>query len=92
MEVRWTPEAYRDLRTIHEYIEAANPEAAVEVVARLRTSIMALEEHPQMGRVGRIPGSRELAVSPYVVAYVLTRNAIEILAIIHGAKRWPESF
>ncbi len=35
---------------------------------------------------------RVAAVPCYVIAYRVRKTAIDILAIIHGARRWPESF
>ena len=45
-----------------------------------------------MGRTGRVAGTRELVIAPYVIAYRSRKSVIEILAIIHGARRWPDSF
>jgi addiction module RelE/StbE family toxin len=53
-----------------------------------------LAEFPEMGRPGRIEGTRELIVTraPYVVAYSFTREAVTILRILHGAQLWPIEF
>jgi plasmid stabilization system protein ParE len=45
-----------------------------------------------MGRIGRVSATRELVLPPMIVAYRLRRSALEILAIIHGAHRWPDNF
>jgi toxin ParE1/3/4 len=44
-----------------------------------------------MGRAGRTAGSRELVVSgtPYIVAYRLRGRTVELLGVIHAARRWP---
>jgi plasmid stabilization system protein ParE len=42
-----------------------------------------------MGRYGRMAGTRELEIVPYVIAYRVRKEAINILSIIHGARRWP---
>jgi toxin ParE1/3/4 len=84
MIVRWTPTALRDLKSLHGY-------AAATVELSL-SGIDALARHPEMGRRGRVAGTRELIVAPYVVAYRITKGAIEIVAIIHAARRWPDSF
>jgi plasmid stabilization system protein ParE len=49
---------------------------------------------PYIGRSGRIDGTRELVVSgtPYVVAYTVSGEKVTVLAVLHGARRWPESF
>ncbi|WP_267461352.1 type II toxin-antitoxin system RelE/ParE family toxin [Aureimonas sp. SA4125] len=52
-----------------------------------------LSQNPYSGRVGRTPGTRELPVTgtPYVVVYRVAER-VEILAVVHGAHTWPESF
>jgi toxin ParE1/3/4 len=52
----------------------------------------ALSRYPEMGRAGRVTGTRELIVFPYLIAYRLKGGAIEIVAILHGSRRWPDSF
>jgi toxin ParE1/3/4 len=44
-----------------------------------------------MGRKGRITGTREIVIAPNVVAYRLRRAVVEVAAIIHGARKWPDS-
>ena len=62
------------------------------MVEAVVAGIESLARHPDMGRKGRVAATRELVVAPYVVAYRVRRTEIEILAIIHGARRWPDSF
>ena len=52
-----------------------------------------LPENPQIGRPGRVPGTRELIIpkTPFIVPYRLQGNAIQILRIYHGARRGPET-
>jgi toxin ParE1/3/4 len=47
-----------------------------------------------MGRPGRVPGTRELVVSdtPFILPYRVRDSAVEILAVFHGARQWPEQF
>ena len=92
MIIRWTPTALRDLMSLHAYISPDNPTAADAEVERILAGIAALSQHPEMGRGGRVPGTRELVAPPFVIAYRARRAAVEILAIIHGARRWPDSF
>jgi toxin ParE1/3/4 len=92
MILRWTPTALRDLESLHAYIAEDNREASAETGDRIVSGIEALERHPEMGRRGRVGGTRELIVAPYVVAYRMKSTAIEVLAIIHAARRWPDSF
>ncbi len=45
------------------------------------------------GRAGRVAGTRELvfASMPYIIAYRVT-DQVEIIAVVHGARDWPEAF
>jgi plasmid stabilization system protein ParE len=55
-------------------------------------AIESLPRFPEMGRRGRVPGTRELVVRPFIVAYRVDNEMVELLAIIHTARRWPKSF
>jgi plasmid stabilization system protein ParE len=46
------------------------------------------------GRAGRVPGTRELVIAnrPFIAAYAIQKARIVILAVYHGAQRWPEVF
>ena len=94
MRIRFTRQAYRDIEVVFEYIAREDPVAAQGVLDRIETMIGHLPEHPQLGRTGRVEGTRELIVPdvPYIVAYGLNESFIDIFAIIHTAKRWPDNF
>lgn len=92
MNVRWSPTALRDIESVQAYIWRDNPTAAAATVGKILRGIEALVHQPAMGRKGRVGGTRELIIAPYVVAYRETKNVIELLAIIHSARRWPASF
>jgi toxin ParE1/3/4 len=63
------------------------------VVRRIVETVAALAYHPKIGRIGRVPSTRELVVSgtPYIAVYRL-RERIEIIAVFHAARKWPDSF
>ncbi len=86
--------AVDDLSDIAEYISQDNPETAQNIVSRLWTAVKSLAEQPEMGRPGRVYGTRELVVSntPFVVPYRVVGSDIEILRVLHGARDWPKSF
>lgn len=94
MAVRWTPRALRALDGIAEYIAVERPIAARQVVARVRLAVARLEEHPELGRSGRVFGTRELIVpdTRLIVAYRSVKGDVEVLAVVHTAMRWPEDF
>jgi plasmid stabilization system protein ParE len=33
-----------------------------------------------------------IPATPFIVAYRVAKGRIEILGIVHGARRWPERF
>jgi toxin ParE1/3/4 len=68
--------------------------AARRVIERVRESVTHLSDHPDLGRPGRVPGTRELIIPgmPFIIPYRLRDEVIEILTILHAARRWPEGF
>lgn len=94
MKVRWTTPALRDLEMIGDYIARDKPSAADKTVFRILGQTDALAAHPHIGRAGRVAGTRELVVAatPFIVPYRVRGDEIQILAVFHGARRWPESF
>ncbi len=89
MTVRWTPTGSDDLETIYDYIAQDNPDKAHQTVQRIVSEIGTLSQFPFSGRKGVRAGTRELIFPPYVVVYHLTDEVVEIVHIIHGARRWP---
>ena len=94
MKLRWTRLALQDLRDLYEYIAEDNPSAANRMVTRIQDATQRLKNHPQMGRPGRVQGTHELVIagSPYIVVYILGDPEIQIVAVIHSAMRWPDTF
>ena len=92
MTVGWGPTALRDIESLHAYVAEDNVAAAAETVERILSGIEALSRFPEMGRKGRVPGTRELIISPYVVVYRVSEDTVELIAIIHSARKWPDAF
>lgn len=93
MRVRWTRPALADLVAIGDFIARDNPSAARVLVTRIESSVETLRDHPYLGRPGRVAGTRELAsCSPYVVPYRVRGDEVQILAVFHGARHWPDGF
>jgi len=90
--VFWLKEALADLRGIRAYIARDNPAAARRVVTKIRNGVDVLKDHPEIGRPGRLEGTRELVIRqyPYIVAYRLAESAVHVLAVVHTSRLWPE--
>jgi len=42
----------------------------------------------------RVAGTRELVITTtrYIVAYRIQKETVQVLAVMHGAQRWPRRF
>ncbi|WP_454063553.1 type II toxin-antitoxin system RelE/ParE family toxin [Candidatus Nitrospira salsa] len=94
MELVWLKEAVDDLQEIGHTIAADDPAAAYRVLTKIETSANSLEHHPELGRTGRVPKTRELIIPslPYILAYSIKKNTIRILAVLHTSRKWPDTF
>ncbi len=93
MTVVWTAAAVGDVEAARDYIEGRNPGAARDVVSRLLDAVAALDNFPRRGRPGRVAKTRELVVPglPYIVVYRVVTDRVEVLRVLHAARRWPAS-
>src|SRR5436309_6789147 len=91
MNIFWSPTARADLQHIEAYIAEQNPRAAAKVAQAILTGVEGLQRFPGIGRAGRVPDTRELVISgtPYIVPYRVIGQRLDIIAVIHGARRWP---
>lgn len=95
VKIVWTRGARLHLRAAYDYgsNERSFP-ASEKMLERIFSAVELLERYPSVGRSGRIPETRELVIvaTPFLVAYRARRGKIEILALLHGARKWPEEF
>ncbi|MBE9558019.1 MAG: type II toxin-antitoxin system RelE/ParE family toxin [Proteobacteria bacterium] len=94
MRIAWTVRAGSDLRLVRARIAQDNPDAAKATAARILDAVERLTDFPASGRQGRVPNTRELVIdgTPFVLPYRVKGEVIEILGIIHGARKWPWVF
>jgi plasmid stabilization system protein ParE len=95
MHTVWTRRATSHLQAAYQYwFHEKSEEAADIMLDRIFKGVELLDRNPELGRPGRIPGTRELVLRPlpFVLAYRIRRNNIEVLAILHGARKWPGQF
>ncbi len=90
----WLPSAELALEEIVDYIAIDNLDAALALGDRIVSAIESnLPEHPNMGRPGRVEGTRELVVHRnYIVVYRVKGNDVIILDVVHAAQMYPEEF
>ena len=94
MEIVWRQVALKGLENARDYIAEHNPSAADRIFRAILTAVRQLSDMPNMGRPGRVEGTRELVVvgTPYLVAYAVIEGQLNVLAVQHGAQEWPQRF
>jgi toxin ParE1/3/4 len=90
--VVWSPRAIAHLTHLRSYIAHDHPSAANRIAAVLLEAVERLAELPNLGRPGRVAGTRELVVpgTPYVIPYRLRGDRLEVIAVFHGRQKWPK--
>jgi len=95
MKILWTKPADQQLSFACDFVASDNPSAADKLHSQIVEQVQQLAEYPLAGRTGRVSDTRELVIAgtPYVVAYRITfQSEIQILAVLHGKRRWPVAF
>jgi toxin ParE1/3/4 len=92
MQVKWLRRALENLDDEAAYIARDSPRVAAEFVLHMRDSAAMLADHPNIGRPGRIAGTRELVVTrvSYILPYRVREGAVEVLRVFHTARQWPK--
>jgi toxin ParE1/3/4 len=93
VKITWSKRAIAHLRSSYEYwLREQSEEAADLMLDRIFTRVEGLEQHPEIGRRGRIAGTRELILRPipFLIAYRIRKRSIEIVALLHGSRKWPD--
>lgn len=90
MRVIWTPEAEHDRAEVWNHISNDNPHAAARMDKLFSEAAARLAEHPNLGRPGTIPETRELIPHEnYRLVYEIERETVWILALVHTSMQWP---
>jgi toxin ParE1/3/4 len=94
LRVRWLTLALDDLDHAVDFIDRDKPAAAKGVAAKIWKAAQLLAKHPAMGRPGRVTGTREWVIqgTPYIVAYRVCDDTLEVLRVLHTAMEWPDEF
>jgi toxin ParE1/3/4 len=88
----WSPRGIGHLTQLRSYVARDNPQAANRIAGTLLDAVERLAELPNLGRPGRVAGTRELVVpgTPYVIPYRLRGDRLEVIAVFHARQRWPK--
>ena len=89
LPIRWSPRAANQLEAICNHIEQHSPRYAAVFAQRVMRTIKSIPANPRLGRVVpeyRDASLRERIYQGYRVVYRLTDDAVEVVAICHGAR------
>ncbi len=88
--IQWKRQAIGDLIRIARHIAKDSPSDAEKLVDLIEERVTPLATHPEMGRIGRKRGTRELvAHESYIVIYRALGDRLEILRVKHASQQWP---
>jgi len=92
MKIIWSRRAIRHLIALRDYIAQDGADNASLVAERILNHVELLATQPQMGRPGRIVGTRELVIGglPYIIPYRIRGERLELIAVFHGRQKWPD--
>lgn len=92
MQVKWLRGALRNLEQEAEHIARDDPKAAAALILEADEVTRLLTLHPELGRPGRVPGTRELVLPhyPYIIPYRVKVQRVEILRVLHTSRKWPQ--
>jgi toxin ParE1/3/4 len=91
VRLEWTQPAFEDIQEAGRYIALDDPQAAKRIAERVREAVEYLVDQPNIGRPGRVQGTRELVISgtPFIAVYWVRGDVVQILRLLHHAKQWP---
>ena len=92
MKIVWSPRAIQHLVKLRKYIVRDSEQTATLVAQRIVAAVSLLRTQPEVGRPGRVLGTRELVIPhmTYVAPYRVRKERVEVIAIFHGHQIWPE--
>lgn len=91
MIVQWLLEASQQRYDQLDTIAQDNPNAAIRLDEEIEAQTEALLQNPEIGRVGRVDGTRELVINrtPFLAVYRIASGQIQVLNLLHTSQQWP---
>lgn len=92
MKIIWSRSAVADLQSLRRFIGLDS----IDVATRVAVSIVSITEKqltafPLTGRIGQVPGTRELVLPrlPYFISYSYSDTEVTVLRVYHTSRLWP---
>lgn len=92
MKVHWTDTAQAHLHAIYEYIARDSQRNALRFVDRVTRKSRTIGTWPESGSIVPeydSPEIREVFEKSYRIVYRILADQIDIVAVIHGARKLP---
>lgn len=90
LDLIWEPEARHQYAAIVDFVSEHNPRAALRLSSLIDEALERACRFPEIGRPGRVSGTRELIVHPnYLIVYQVAAGAIDVLRLLHARQRYP---
>jgi toxin ParE1/3/4 len=92
MRIIYLSSAVLDLAELRSYISTSYPNLAQEIGDKLGTNLNSLARFPNLGKPGRVFGTRELIIPKvvgkrtYVVVYRVVGDEVQILRVLAGTR------
>ena len=88
IRVIWTPAAEKKRDAALDYIAVDNVRAAFGQLSEIDRQTDMLMEQPNMGRPGKLRGTRELVIrhTPFIVVYRVTADSVQIVRFLHSSQ------
>lgn len=92
-QLEWQPTARLELFEAIAYYADLNPAAAQRMRDEIyKAALLLIDPFPTPGKPGRLPGTLERVIgkrTPFTLVYRETRNAVQILRVLHQARKYP---
>lgn len=89
MVPRWRAKAARDREKLFDFTAARSPQGALHVDMEISRAVDLLSAVPELGRRGRVKGTREYVVTHNLVLVYRLRTRLQVLEIVRllGARQ-----
>ena len=90
LDLNWEADALLQYEVLIEFVRDRNEPAAEALARRIDEGVERACHFPEIGRPGRVLGTRELIIHPnYIVVYQITETAIDVLRLLHARQLYP---
>jgi len=90
VEIKWTNHALEELDDIANYISKDSPKYAQILVKQIYEMVGHLKQFPKLGKKVPEYGDpelREILFKTYRIIYLIKKDHLEIISIIHGSRK-----